>query len=218
MKKVSILFPMTLGSALAMACSSRPPMQPSSAPQGEPPAAAMQGSQTPPPGSEPPTAGEVASPSEHQHEESESSPTPGHDEAAPMPATTPGKKVAQPKAAAHHPDAAREEPLAFQSAKPILESHCGRCHTSQGTKTSKGALKHFSMDSYPYGGHHADELSKTIRKVLGADGSRPTMPKDKPGAVKGKDLELILAWADAQAQAPGAATTSGNHDSTPHQH
>lgn len=57
------------------------------------------------------------------------------------------------------------------------------------------------MDGYPFAGHHAAMMSATIREVLGAAGSEPTMPRDKPGAVKGDELKLVLAWAAAYDRA-----------------
>lgn len=58
-------------------------------------------------------------------------------------------------------------------------------------------LSHFDMTTYPFGGHHADEITKTIRASLGASGKKATMPKDGPGKVTGEQLASILAWADA---------------------
>lgn len=57
------------------------------------------------------------------------------------------------------------------------------------------------MDHYPFGGHHAAEITAAIRNVLGVSGKPATMPRDNPGAVKGDDLRLILAWADAYDRA-----------------
>jgi mono/diheme cytochrome c family protein len=98
------------------------------------------------------------------------------------------------------------EMTAYQAAKPIFEQHCASCHTSSGTpsKAKKKALGHFTMDSYPFGGHHAGELGTTIRKVLGAGGGKPTMPKDDPGAVEGRELELVVAWTRAYDDAARA--------------
>jgi len=95
---------------------------------------------------------------------------------------------------------------AYQAAKPVFEEHCASCHTSSDkpSKVRKKALGHFTMDAYPFGGHHAGELGATIREVLGVDGGKPTMPKDDPGAVEGQELELVVAWSrayDAAAKA-----------------
>lgn len=109
------------------------------------------------------------------------------------------------------------ELAAFESAKPVFKKHCARCHTESSGKRT--ALKHFVMDAYPFGGHHASSMPATIRKVLGQSGKRATMPKDKPGVVSGEELKLILEWADA---AERAALTkpkpTDGHDGHNHQH
>ena len=126
--------------------------------------------------------------------------------------------VAAPTAHGHgrHARAARarptpEEIAAFGAAKPAFERHCFRCHTTTGKKSKRKALDHISMDGYPFGGHHADEAGKVVRKVLGADGkSKATMPSDDKGAVAGDDLTKIVAWADAfdrtHAEKPAPST------------
>ena len=98
------------------------------------------------------------------------------------------------------------ETAAFEAAKPVFDQACAKCHTSAGAKASPGKLKHFNMTSYPFTGHHADKITEAIRHVLGVDGKKPSMPKDKPGSVQGDDLEKIKAWADAYdaAEAGGA--------------
>jgi len=107
--------------------------------------------------------------------------------------------------------AAASAQVAYEKAGPIFAAHCASCHTSHGSKSSKNALKHFDMDSYPFGGHHADEVTASIRKVLGADGSKPTMPRDRPGAVQGEELSLILAWADAYDRAHSTGAHEHDH-------
>lgn len=107
------------------------------------------------------------------------------------------------------------ELAAFENAKPVFEKHCARCHTESSGKRS--ALKHFVMDAYPFGGHHATSMPATIRKVLGQSGKRATMPKDKPGVVSGEELKLILEWADAAERAALTKPTDG-HDGHTHQH
>lgn len=102
-----------------------------------------------------------------------------------------------------------EEIAAFERARPAFERHCFRCHTSEGKKSKRKALEHLGMDSYPFGGHHAGEVGKAIRAVLGADGkSRASMPSDDRGAVAGDDLATIVAWADAFDR---AHTSRGKH-------
>jgi hypothetical protein len=89
-----------------------------------------------------------------------------------------------------------DEIAAFEKARPAFERHCFRCHTASGKKASPKALAHIAMDSYPFGGHHADEAGSVVRRVLGAGGGKPSMPSDDPGSVTGDDLARILAWAD----------------------
>lgn len=90
------------------------------------------------------------------------------------------------------------ESAAYDAARPVFERYCAKCHSSSGTHPQRrDALPHFSIDSYPFGGHHATEMAATIREVLGVTGEEATMPKDDPGAVQGGELALILGWADA---------------------
>ncbi|MDX2054614.1 MAG: hypothetical protein SFV15_19595 [Polyangiaceae bacterium] len=100
-------------------------------------------------------------------------------------------------AGSHHAERAvsSSERAAYEKAKPIFDRYCSSCHTTAGSRSQGGALQHFDMDHYPFGGHHANEIAAAVRGVLGADGSKPSMPPDRPGAVEGEDLKLILAWA-----------------------
>jgi hypothetical protein len=98
-----------------------------------------------------------------------------------------------------------EELAAYEQARPVFAAYCAGCHTSKGATARPEALEHFSMDSYPFGGHHASEITGAVREVLGATGSKPTMPADRPGAVKGEDLRRILSWADAADRAHAAS-------------
>jgi mono/diheme cytochrome c family protein len=115
-------------------------------------------------------------------------------------------------------DAAEKEAAAYEKAKPVFAANCGRCHTSGGDKASKGALRHFDMDSYPFGGHHSSEVATEIRKVLGVNGSKATMPRDKPGAVAGDELQLILEWADAFDRARAQSGTVSEPSRRSHEH
>ncbi len=100
-----------------------------------------------------------------------------------------------------------EERAAFEAARPAFERNCFRCHTTAGKKSKRKAMQHLAMDTYPFGGHHANEVGKVIRKVLGGGGAgKATMPSDDPGAVTGDDLRLIKAWADAFDKAHPATT------------
>jgi mono/diheme cytochrome c family protein len=92
---------------------------------------------------------------------------------------------------------AAAETAAFERARPVFEQRCATCHTSAGAKASAETLTHFSMDTYPFGGHHATTIGAEVREVLGVTGEPPTMPKDAPGSVKGDELEAIVAWSKA---------------------
>lgn len=100
------------------------------------------------------------------------------------------------------------ETAAFEQAKPVFDKWCAKCHAKDGKATSAKKREHFDMTMYPFGGHHAMEVSGEIREALGLTGQAPTMPADKKGAVKGADLELIKAWANAF----DASHQGGAHD------
>jgi mono/diheme cytochrome c family protein len=106
-----------------------------------------------------------------------------------------------------------KEQAAFEAAKPVFEEYCAHCHGSSG---SKKALKHFRMDSYPFKGHHAHEIGALVRKSLGVDGGEITMPSDDKGAVKGKELELIVAWSRAFDAAQGDGKAEDDHHDAHH--
>lgn len=128
----------------------------------------------------------------------------GHDQHA-----RPGQPVASAEAML------AAERAAYERAKPVFDKYCAKCHTSSGAKASKKAMSHFSMDTYPFGGHHATEIGDEIRKALGVTAKEPTMPRDRPGVVEGDELARVLAWADAF----DAAHAAGLHDhGTGHQH
>ncbi len=116
---------------------------------------------------------------------------------------------------AETPQPAAAEKAAYERARPIFEKHCASCHTTAGKgKRKKKALRHFSMDSYPFGGHHAAEIGEEIREVLGVTGEKPKMPADRPGSVTGADLDAIVEWSKAFDRAhpeDGAAETQGGH-------
>ena len=124
------------------------------------------------------------------------------------PAEPPKPDPAQIKA-----DLLAAETAAFEKAKPVFEKHCARCHTKGQKLATAKKLKHFDMTSCPFGGEHAVELGAEIRKVLGVGGGKVTMPFDKKGAVKGEELALIEAWADAfdASHKGGAHEGHGGH-------
>lgn len=121
-------------------------------------------------------------------------------DAAPVP---PEPDPAQQKA-----DLLAAEKAAFDDAKPVFDKYCAGCHVAGKRGAKKSTLEHFDMTSYPFGGHHADEITAELREVLGIGGGRPTMPKTKPGSVKGDELAAIATWADAF----DASQTGGAHE------
>jgi hypothetical protein len=112
------------------------------------------------------------------------------------------------------------ETAAFEKAKPVFEKSCAKCHSKGAKLATAKKLGHFDMTTYPFGGHHAMEISGAIRKSLGIDGSKPTMPFDKKGSVKGDELALIAAWADAfdASHKGGAHEGHGDHGHGGHKH
>lgn len=103
------------------------------------------------------------------------------------------------------------EKTAYDEARPVFERHCADCHKKGESKATKKAMVHFDMTTYPFGGHHARDIDASIRKALGADGGKPTMPKGKAaGSVQGDDLAAILAWTEAFAAAKAGAHGTGD--------
>lgn len=96
------------------------------------------------------------------------------------------------------------EKSAYEAAEPVFLAKCSNCHIQGGVKSDAKKLGKLDITEYPFTGSKSDTAS--IRKVLGIDGSKATMPKDKPGSVKGDDLAAITAWVDAvdAAEAGGA--------------
>src|SRR5687768_11741709 len=81
----------------------------------------------------------------------------------PTPAVEPAP-VAEPAAPTPDPAAeqarlAEAEQATLAKAQPVLEAHCAKCHRS-GKKAKAKTLAHFSMDTYPFTGHHADEMGE----------------------------------------------------------
>ena len=106
------------------------------------------------------------------------------------------------------------EQAAYGKARPVFDTYCATCHSKDGKKAKPKTLGHFDMTSYPFGGHHAMEVSAEVRKALGIEGGKATMPLDDPGAVQGDELALIAAWADAF----DAAHAGGAHEGQGHDH
>lgn len=123
-------------------------------------------------------------------------------ENAPPPTADAGKAKA---------DAMAAETAAYEKAKPVFDKYCSGCHTKGGKKATAKKLEHVDMTTYPFGGEHTASIGNEVRKVLGIDGGKATMPYDKPGSVKGADLDAIKAWTEAW-QAAGKA---GAHPAEP---
>ena len=101
------------------------------------------------------------------------------------------------------------ETTAWETAKPVFDKACAGCHTKSGKKAAKKKLDQFDMTTYPLGGQHSGTIGITIREVLGISGKKATMPKSKPGSVKGDDLAKITLWTDAwEASKQGGAHPS----------
>jgi hypothetical protein len=127
-------------------------------------------------------------------------------------AATPAKaEPTAPDPAKVKADAVAAENTAYEKAKPVFEKYCANCHTKAGKKATAKKLDHFDMTTYPFGGEHTKSIGNEIRKVLGIDGGKPTLPYDKPGSVTGDDLATIKAWTEAW-QAAGQA---GAHPADP---
>jgi cytochrome c5 len=143
--------------------------------------------------------------------------------AQPTPAE-PTKPAEPPPPAAPDPAQVKAELLAaetaaYEKAKPVFDKWCAKCHSKDGAKTSVGKREHFDMTAYPFGGHHAMDVHNEVRIVLGLTGKKPTMPADKKGAVKGEELELIKAWADAfEASHKGGAHEGHGEQGGVHKH
>lgn len=149
-------------------------------------------------------------------------PTPVVAEPTPQPVTEPAALVEpapEPTLAAADPaqikaDLLAVEMAAYEKSKPVFEKFCASCHSKGQKNAKKKTLDHFDISTYPFAGHHAMELGESVRDVLGLTGDKPTMPKGKPGAVKGDDLAVIEAWTKAfdAAHAAGAHKGHQGHD------
>ena len=67
------------------------------------------------------------------------------------------------------------EMAAYEAARPVFATYCAECHTTGSGKPSKKrkeALKHFSMDQYPFTGHHVGEKLATIGGDVNQGGRR----------------------------------------------
>ncbi|HLL24091.1 MAG TPA: hypothetical protein VK427_18290 [Kofleriaceae bacterium] len=129
-------------------------------------------------------------------------------EPTPAPTAAPSPAPEEPKA---DPDAGKKlalaaELAAFEKAKPVFVRECRSCHVKGQRNASAKKLEEFEMTTYPFTGEH--NTAKDIREVLAIGGGKPSMPKNKPGSIKGADLAVIAAWADAY----DAAEAAGAHE------
>lgn len=139
--------------------------------------------------------------------------------ADPAPADEPDAAPAptEPPPVAAELDRQAAELAAYEKAKPVFDRHCANCHAQGGPGAKAKTLAHLDITHYPFGGHHADTVTETIRKSLGIDGSKPTMPRQKPGSVMGADLQLVKEWADAfDAAHPRAGGSEDGHGGKHH--
>lgn len=97
------------------------------------------------------------------------------------------------------PTALGRERAAFAAALPVFMRRCGSCHARESGR--RGALAHFDLSVDPFGGHHRNEITLALRRVLGeVAGREATMPPRAPGSVQGEDLALIRRWLTARDQ------------------
>jgi hypothetical protein len=133
--------------------------------------------------------------------------------APPAPPTPPAPDPEKVKA-----DLLASEQDAYQKAKPVFDKYCAKCHAQGGKNAAKKSLKHFDMTSYPFGGEHALMVGPEVREAVGLTDEKAIMPKDKPGSVKGDELALIDAWAQAwiKADEGGAHGAKSAKDTVDH--
>jgi hypothetical protein len=108
---------------------------------------------------------------------------------------------------ASKPDLLAAERAAWDTAQPVMQRYCAKCHIVGGSAATAKKLKRFNITSYPVSGNRAATAGFSVREALGLTGKSPRMPSDQPGAVKGDDLAKVKAWTDAWA----AAEQAGAH-------
>lgn len=121
----------------------------------------------------------------------------------------PEEKAPPPEEKKPDPEALKKEAMdaetaAYEKAKPVFEAACKACHFKGQKNATAKKLADFEITTYPFGGKHGNATD--VKKALGIGGGKATMPKTKPGSVKGDDLAAIEAWATAYdaAEAAGA--------------
>jgi mono/diheme cytochrome c family protein len=138
-------------------------------------------------------------------------PAPGGHEGHTTAPREPTPSPSPPDPAKVKADLLAAEMKAYENARPVFGTYCASCHAQGGKNASAKKLGHFDMTTYPFGGHHAGEMSATMRTVLGIGGGKPTMPKGKPGVLTPDELAIVAAWADAF----DAAHAGGAHEGLP---
>jgi len=140
--------------------------------------------------------------------------------AEPTPPLEPTKPVepAKPDPAKIKAALLAAETVAFEKAKPVFDNLCAKCHSKSGKLATTKKLEHFDITTYPFGGHHAMEISGSIRKSLAIGGGKATMPFDNKGAVKGDELALIATWADAFDASHKGGAHEGHSGHGEHEH
>jgi hypothetical protein len=117
------------------------------------------------------------------------------------PAPPPEEKKPDPEAIKK--EALATETAAYEKAKPVFEGACKSCHFKGQKNASAKKLAEFDITTYPFAGKHAN--AKDIRTALAIGGGKATMPKTKPGSVKGDDPPRSPRGADAgRREAAGA--------------
>jgi hypothetical protein len=111
------------------------------------------------------------------------------------------------KAAPSKADLLTAEKAAWDTAQPVMQRYCAKCHILGGSAATAKKLKRFNITSYPVSGNRAATAGFSVREALGLTGKSPRMPSDQPGAVKGDDLAKVKAWTDAWV----AADQAGAH-------
>lgn len=140
---------------------------------------------------------------------------------------TPPSEPAPPDPAQVKAELLAAETAAFEKAKPVFDAKCSSCHAKGGKGAKAKSLDHFDMTTYPFGGHHAGEITATIRTSLAIGGGKATMPRNKPGSLTADELAAVAAWADAfdasheggaHEGMPGHDEHGGHHDHGGHKH
>jgi mono/diheme cytochrome c family protein len=125
-------------------------------------------------------------------------------------ASTPAAAPTPPMAPAVRVAAVEQD--AYARARPVFVTYCAGCHTRTGAKATPKSLAHLDMTTYPFGGHHGAMAGPAVAEVLGLDGSKATMPFDKPGAVPPEELARVKAWVEAYDAAHPKANAAHDDD------